>query len=95
MYEEKAGDSRRNLIYKEAVRMIAERGVAASSVRDICKAVGIKESSFYIYFSKKEEILSEVFSEFEALFLKAPVSDDQIASLTDEFYPRRFLLVAH
>ena len=94
MYEEKAGDSRRNLIYKEAVRMIAERGFAATSVRDICKAVGIKESSFYIYFSKKEEILSEVFSEFEALFLKAPVSDEQIASLTDEFSPRRILVEA-
>ena len=94
MDEEKAGDSRRNLIYREAVRMIAERGFAATSVRDICKAVGIKESSFYIYFSKKEEILSEAFAEFESLFLSEPVPAERLAALTDEFSPRRILVEA-
>ena len=68
MGEEKIRDSRKDLIYKTAVEMIASEGFAASSIRDICKAVGIKESSFYLSFSKKDEILDQVFDEFGTLF---------------------------
>lgn len=76
--EEKVRDTRKDLIYSAAVTMMAQRGFEATSIRDICKAVGIKESSFYLYFSKKEELLTIVFQEFYDLFLKNPLPFDKL-----------------
>lgn len=94
MGEEKVRDTRKDLIYKTAVAMMAEQGFRASSIRDICKAVGIKESSFYLYFSKKDEILDEVFSEFDELFLKNPLPLEKIPPAVDSFSPEQILTSA-
>ena len=94
MGEEKIRDSRKDLIYKTAVEMIAAEGFAASSIRDICKAVGIKESSFYLSFSKKDEILDEVFAEFSTLFLKDPLPLEKIPPAVERYSPDRILTSA-
>lgn len=94
MGDEKVRDTRKDLIYKTAVAMMAEQGFRASSIRDICKAVGIKESSFYLYFSKKDEILDEVFSEFNELFLKTPLPLGKIPPAVDSYSPERILISA-
>lgn len=58
--------SRRDTILAEAARLFAARGVAATTVRDIGDAVGMKSGSLYNYFAAKEEIVDEIISTYLA-----------------------------
>ncbi len=50
----------REKILKEALILFSERGFHAVSVRDIAKAVGIKESSLYNHFKNKQDIFDSI-----------------------------------
>ena len=43
-----------------ALDLIADRGMAALSVRSLCRAVGIRESSFYAHFPSKDALLEDL-----------------------------------
>ncbi len=47
-------------IFETAVELFATRGYHATSIRDLAKAVGIKESSIYNHFSGKSAILDAI-----------------------------------
>jgi AcrR family transcriptional regulator len=47
-------------IFDAAIDMFSERGYNGVSIRDIAKAVGIKESSIYAHFINKEDILNHI-----------------------------------
>ena len=47
-------------ILKEALFLFSDRGFHAVSVRDIAKAVGIKESSLYNHFKNKQDIFDSI-----------------------------------
>lgn len=68
----------RETILENALRMFAENGYAAVSMRDIAGAAGIRASTIYYYFPGKQDILSElvrradaVTEELKAIFLRA------------------------
>lgn len=44
--------------------MFSKQGYTAVSIRDICKQVGIKESSVYYHFKNKQSIFDELMSRF-------------------------------
>ncbi|MEE0264433.1 MAG: TetR/AcrR family transcriptional regulator [Acutalibacteraceae bacterium] len=44
--------------------MFAKQGYTAVSIRDICKQVGIKESSVYYHFKNKQSIFDELIERF-------------------------------
>lgn len=48
-----------------ALHMFSERGYAATSIRDICGEVGIKESTLYYHFKNKHDILDSLITRFE------------------------------
>ncbi|OLS40012.1 TetR/AcrR family transcriptional regulator [Bacillus sp. MRMR6] len=48
-----------------AIELFSKNGYSGSSIRDITKNVGIKESSLYKHFKNKEEILDTIFSNFQ------------------------------
>ncbi len=52
--------SRRDHIIELATRLFAEKGVAATTVRDIGEAAGILSGSLYYHFSSKEAIVEEI-----------------------------------
>jgi len=54
---------RRTRIEEEALRLFAERGIAAVSTRDIAQAVGIGESGLYRHMQSKEELALRVFGQ--------------------------------
>lgn len=54
---------RRALIERMALRLFAERGYAAVSVRDLAQACGIGESALYRHMSSKDELAVRVFRE--------------------------------
>ena len=55
----------RETILERSLELFARRGCEAVSVRDICAAVGIKESSLYYHFRNKRAVTEELYSLFE------------------------------
>jgi len=51
----------RDRIERAAIQLFAERGVDATSVRDISRAVGISEGALYRHFTSKDELVRETF----------------------------------
>lgn len=56
--------ARRDELLQLAAAMIAERGLRATTVRDIADAAGILSGSLYHHFSSKEEMVDEVLRDF-------------------------------
>ena len=56
--------SRRDELLKLAATMFAERGLKATTVRDIADSAGILSGSLYHHFKSKEEMVSEVLRDF-------------------------------
>jgi AcrR family transcriptional regulator len=52
--------SKREEILEAAIDLFSQQGYAAVSIRDITRAVGIKESSLYNHFPSKEQLLDTV-----------------------------------
>ncbi|MHB2169850.1 TetR/AcrR family transcriptional regulator [Alsobacter sp. R-9] len=55
------GSRTRARILDEALLLFADKGVEATSVRDIARAVGVAESALYRHFAAKEDIAREAF----------------------------------
>ncbi len=63
--------SRRDELLELAAGMFAERGLRATTVRDIADAAGILSGSLYHHFASKEEMVDEVLRDFlDALFAR-------------------------
>lgn len=56
--------SRRNELLDLAATMFAERGLRATTVRDIADRAGILSGSLYHHFASKEEMVDEVLRDF-------------------------------
>ena len=54
----------RERILQEALSLFSEKGYEAVSVRDIARAVGVKESSLYNHFKNKRDIFDSIINEF-------------------------------
>ena len=61
---DKAPASRRDELLQLAATMFAERGLRATTVRDIADSAGILSGSLYHHFSSKEEMVDEVLRGF-------------------------------
>lgn len=53
----------RAVILDAALRLFAEQGFAATSIRDIAAAAGLREGSLYYHFDSKAELLEALFDE--------------------------------
>ncbi len=47
-------------IFEKAINLFSQRGYDAVSIRDIARAVGIKESSIYKHYTSKDQILQKI-----------------------------------
>lgn len=52
-------------IIEVSLGLFSRKGYSAVSIRDICKQVGIKESSVYYHFKNKQAIFDEILSRFQ------------------------------
>src|ERR1700726_2703490 len=57
-------NSRRNELLELAATLFAERGLRATTVRDIADAAGILSGSLYHHFDSKESMVDEILREF-------------------------------
>ena len=55
-------DTKRPVIIRAATLLFAQRGVDATSMRDIAEAAGVREAAIYRYFASKEEMSLEIFA---------------------------------
>ncbi len=59
--------STRELILRSALRLFADQGYSAVSMRDIAADVGIRASSIYHHFTGKQQLLDALLGEAEAV----------------------------
>ena len=52
-------------IIEDSLDLFSQKGYSAVSIRDICRRVGIKESSVYYHFKNKQAVFDEIFSRFQ------------------------------
>lgn len=64
-------------IFYESIDLFSKKGYNEVSMREIAKAVGIKESSIYYHYSKKEDILDSIFSYFIENITQDDLSEEQ------------------
>lgn len=57
---EQSQEQTRQRLIAAACRLVAERGFAAASVRDIAEAAGYSQGAFYSNFAGKEELLLDI-----------------------------------
>lgn len=57
----------KDIIEQVALDMFSQRGYHAVSIRDICKGVGIKESSVYYHFKNKQAIMDSILARIDLL----------------------------
>lgn len=74
----------------EAIALFAEKGYGEVSVREIARAVGIRESSLYNHFAGKQQILDEIFEylkrQLDTLAMPEAAVAEMIAGLTPEAF---------
>ncbi len=77
-------------ILETALNLFAQSGYAATSIRDISRRVGIRESAVYNHFKSKEEIFLSIIDKYRFLDLNEKIlSDELLEELTT---PQRFLI---
>lgn len=57
-------NSTKEKILDVSLELFSQKGYSAVSIRDICKYVGIKESSVYYHFENKQNIFDELLNTF-------------------------------
>lgn len=88
--------STKQRILQVAAELFSQHGFSAVSIRDITRAVGIKESSLYNHFKSKDEILDQILTAIQAEYrqILPPLTMlDQILARTTpaDFLKRGFL----
>lgn len=71
----------RQRILDAALELFAERGYHATSMRDLARAVGVRESALYHHFEAKERILEAVIRERSQQSYQ--IADEQLGRLAD------------
>ncbi len=80
------GPDRRRLILDLAAALFAQRGVAATTVRDIGDAAGILSGSLYHHFASKEAMVEEIMLDFlDWLVARYEAVDNPAASPSARF----------
>ncbi|PTR25584.1 TetR family transcriptional regulator [Rhodococcus sp. OK519] len=82
-----ASPGRREVILIESARLFSDRGIAATTIREIGEAVGLNSGTLYHYFRSKDAIVSEILVSFLADLV------DRYRSVVDEPEDARSRLV--
>lgn len=83
--------SRKEEILEAAIDLFSQEGYASVSVRDITRAVGIKESSLYNHFPSKEKLLESILEMLRREFRSIFPAPEGMQSLLAHSEPGQFL----
>jgi AcrR family transcriptional regulator len=79
-----AGRGQRQNILDTALSLMAQRGVAGTSMRDLAAATGLNVASLYHYFPSKQDLLVAVLAErgfLDEIAVTAPTPGDRTAQI--------------
>lgn len=77
-------------IFKKALELFMQYGYEGASIRDITKACGIRESSFYNHFKSKEHLLNSIYDVMDDFLEKANPGTEQLSFLIQTKSPIQF-----
>ena len=83
--------STRDRILDTAIDLFSERGFHDVSVRDLTRAVGIKESSLYNHFRSKQQILDAIYQELTDRFEAMTPSEETVLAMLEKMSLEEFL----
>lgn len=66
MLNSKLGENKKKEIIESTKRLIEEKGIENTSIRDIVKSIGIAQGLFYYYFRSKDEVIQTIIDEYVA-----------------------------
>ena len=90
--QDKAGvKPTRDRIRDAAIALFARKGYDGVSVRDITRAVGIKESSLYNHYRSKKDLLAAVFEYFRKQMAQEGLPDAMIENRLEALGPVEFM----
>lgn len=81
----------REKILETAIDLFAERGYSDVSIRDITRAVGIKESSLYNHFSSKQQLLEEIFAFLSSQYEGMNIPEEEAVRFIEGMNPQAFM----
>ncbi|MCA2977516.1 MAG: TetR/AcrR family transcriptional regulator [Myxococcaceae bacterium] len=84
-----ARDTRREILDR-SLELFAERGFSGSSMRDLARAVGVRESALYHHFPNKKAILEAILAENGPGQVNAVLSNE-LEAMVEALGPRQFL----
>ena len=79
-----AKETTKDLIIQNALKLFAEKGFAAVSMRDLAEAVGISASTIYHYYESKQVLFQDMIRRTEELTAKARDSFFRILDSTEK-----------
>jgi AcrR family transcriptional regulator len=83
------GDTRARIL-DAAIDLFSIHGFSGVSIREMARAVGIKESSFYSHYPSKESLLEEIFALYEREYASLIPSDAQVEKILNSITPEQF-----
>ena len=79
----------KKLILDKSLDFFSNHGYSGASIRQIARAVGVRESAIYNHYKSKEEIFSAILSRFKSQTMSEEILSDDL--LDDLSYPQKFL----
>lgn len=83
------GTHTKQLILDAALELYSEKGYSNTSIRELVKKVGIRESSLYNHFKSKEEILDTILKNYGLVVLVNKIDKGSFSDIIDD--PPTFL----
>ena len=65
-------------IFKIAIELFSQKGYSGVSIREIAKAVGIKESSIYNHYKNKDQILQTIYDYYQNQMKKTILPEKEL-----------------
>jgi AcrR family transcriptional regulator len=88
---ETAPKSTREKLFETAVDLFSSRGFKGVSIRDLTRAIGIKESSFYNHYKSKDELIEAIFDYYKTAFSQTMPPEERLETLLATTPPDEFL----
>jgi AcrR family transcriptional regulator len=85
----RTGDTHARIL-DAAIDLFSIQSFSGVSIRDIARAVGIKESSIYNHFASKDALLAEIFTLYEGEYAKLIPSEELVEHVLNTITPEQF-----
>jgi AcrR family transcriptional regulator len=77
-------------IFKMAIELFSQKGYNGVSIREIAKAVGIKESSIYNHYKNKDKILQTIYDYYQNQMKKTILPEKELEKKIDQMSFEQF-----